>query len=529
MKKNPFTLLAVTLAMTIAIAPAVFPQTLLLEPDTIDFGTVQIGLTGLAESYHQLTVTNPFNEDLEIQLQTSNLPEPESIQLFSPATASIHPILRRIWDAVCCYRQDHLEDPSSTFDLWEGGYLEIEEEYLWRWQFQLIGRDPITQIFAQGQGINALFDCQTQQFTGFNESSEEREPITSINLSDNQSKTFAISFAPRESYEAAGWVSFIWGDQQVHLFVSGRSEFRNTLALSDNSLVFDGTYTNRRAVLPLSILNTSGLPADIDFEITDRDHFYIFEARIEAVHDFILATKRAIDRYVTDNGDSPHSVEELLGLHYLILDDELDRNWTFSLIGNDPVTQIEGVSTAEFPQGAGHVVLFDAGTNQFDGHGFIEAAGDDNLFVAVNRSIDLRVAFKPTDVGEVSDRLLIRSHSQERRDVFETYEVHMIGSGLGIQPDGNVILPNALTLNPAFPNPFNSTTIVSFKSPFTGAVRVSLVDIDGRELKTWIPTSVGMMKEGRFVVDGAGLSAGTYWLKVTQGGQTASTRLVLVK
>jgi len=100
---------------------------------------------------------------------------------------------------------------------------------------------------------------------------------------------------------------------------------------------------------------------------------------------------------------------------------------------------------------------------------------------------------------------------------------------LGIrEQDDKSELPTTLQLSPAFPNPFNSTTIVSFQSPFTGAINASLVDESGREWTKWTtePMSSG---SGRFVVDGAGLSTGTYWLKVNQGGQTASTRLVLVK
>lgn len=93
--------------------------------------------------------------------------------------------------------------------------------------------------------------------------------------------------------------------------------------------------------------------------------------------------------------------------------------------------------------------------------------------------------------------------------------------------------PKEFWLLTAYPNPFNSATIVSFSSPFSGMARASLVDISGREIKEWIPAYAGMMSgvpgEVRFVVDGAGLSAGTYWLKVEQGSHVASTRLVLVR
>ncbi len=540
MKKNTTLTLAATLAMAIAMTPASFSQGLVIEPDSIDFGTVQVGLTGLAESYHELTITNQSDVTLEIQLQTSNLPEPESIQLFSPPAVSIHPILRRIANAVSSFRHDHQEDASSVFELWEGGYLEIEEEYLWRWQFELIGQDPITQIEAVGDGIHALFDCQTQQFTSYTDEFEQSEPVRTFRLSRGHSRTFAVSFAPRESYEMAGWVSFIWGDQQVRLFVSGRSDFRNTLALSNNSLDFGEIYLDRTVVRPLTVHNTSGLSADINFECSNPDEFYIFGEWVEGAHDFILATDRAIDRFVTDHGDSPTSVEELLELSYLLIDEQLGREWSFSLIGSDPVTQIEAVSTAEYPHGAGHVILLDKQTGRFDGHRFFDLQGGENAFVGVNRSIDLRVAFRPSAVGDAEDRLLIRSHNQERWDVFETYEVRLSGSGLSVTTDkGNGVLPSSLSLNPPFPNPFNSTAIVSFQTPFAGEATLSLVDMNGRTIRSWIaarpsaPAPSGTMNAGsgafKFAVNADGLAAGTYWVRVDQAGHSAQQRVVLVR
>ncbi len=88
--------------------------------------------------------------------------------------------------------------------------------------------------------------------------------------------------------------------------------------------------------------------------------------------------------------------------------------------------------------------------------------------------------------------------------------------------------PSSFILS-SFPSPFNSSTFVSFQTPFSGVARASLTDIAGREVRGWIPAFAGMRDAQRFTVDGAGLSAGTYWLKVEQGGRIATTRLVLVK
>jgi len=88
--------------------------------------------------------------------------------------------------------------------------------------------------------------------------------------------------------------------------------------------------------------------------------------------------------------------------------------------------------------------------------------------------------------------------------------------------------PSDLSLWPAYPNPFNSTAILSFQTPSTGAVYASLVDESGREWRRWT-TSPMSSGTGRFVLDGAGLPAGVYWVKVSQGGQSVQQRVVLVK
>ncbi len=88
--------------------------------------------------------------------------------------------------------------------------------------------------------------------------------------------------------------------------------------------------------------------------------------------------------------------------------------------------------------------------------------------------------------------------------------------------------PSSFSLSPAFPSPFNSSTFVSFQTPFTGRAKATLVDVNGREMwADWVPAIAGM--ESQIAIDGAGLSAGTYWLRFEQNGQAATTRLVLVK
>ncbi|MFQ6613828.1 MAG: T9SS type A sorting domain-containing protein [Fidelibacterota bacterium] len=58
-----------------------------------------------------------------------------------------------------------------------------------------------------------------------------------------------------------------------------------------------------------------------------------------------------------------------------------------------------------------------------------------------------------------------------------------IGSG-ALNTSANATLPTELTLYPAYPNPFNGTTVISFQVSATGPIDVQIIDLLGREIRT---------------------------------------------
>jgi len=96
---------------------------------------------------------------------------------------------------------------------------------------------------------------------------------------------------------------------------------------------------------------------------------YVQGARASDAQATIGAIYNSVKMFRQDFGEDPSSVEELQELEYLEIDEGTLRQWSFSLIGQDPVTQIEAVSTPEMKGGAGHVVLFDVQTGRFTGYG----------------------------------------------------------------------------------------------------------------------------------------------------------------
>jgi prepilin-type N-terminal cleavage/methylation domain-containing protein len=96
---------------------------------------------------------------------------------------------------------------------------------------------------------------------------------------------------------------------------------------------------------------------------------YVQGARASDAQASIGAIYNAVKMFRQDYGEDPASVEELQEQEYLEMDLGTLRQWGFTLIGSNPVTQIEAVSTAEMKGGAGHVVLFDVESGRFTGYG----------------------------------------------------------------------------------------------------------------------------------------------------------------
>ena len=87
-------------------------------------------------------------------------------------------------------------------------------------------------------------------------------------------------------------------------------------------------------------------------------------------------------------------------------------------------------------------------------------------------------------------------------------------------------------LYPAYPNPFNPTTTVSFDLPVSGEIRLNVYDIQGRfvgaihesPLQTWYPAG-----QHRVVWDAEGMSSGVYFISIHAEGINQIEKVILVK
>jgi photosystem II stability/assembly factor-like uncharacterized protein len=79
-----------------------------------------------------------------------------------------------------------------------------------------------------------------------------------------------------------------------------------------------------------------------------------------------------------------------------------------------------------------------------------------------------------------------------------------------------------------FPNPFNAYTTLTLDLPQRGAIRVSVFDLLGREVKT---VADGLFNEGRHFLrfDGTLLSSGLYFVRLETPARTITRKMILLK
>lgn len=89
-------------------------------------------------------------------------------------------------------------------------------------------------------------------------------------------------------------------------------------------------------------------------------------------------------------------------------------------------------------------------------------------------------------------------------------------------------LPDHVTLEGNFPNPFNPRTRIRYAVPSAASVRLEIFDVFGRRVTTLVDAHHAA---GRYevVFDASGLASGMYVYRLFSGGIVRSGRMVRVK
>ena len=89
-------------------------------------------------------------------------------------------------------------------------------------------------------------------------------------------------------------------------------------------------------------------------------------------------------------------------------------------------------------------------------------------------------------------------------------------------------LPSEFVLHTPFPNPFNPTTTIRYSLPEAGKVKLTIYDIQGREVQSLVNGHVSS-GEHQAVWNAEGFSSGVYFAKVMSGNQQQTQKLLLMK
>ncbi|HOX25802.1 MAG TPA: C25 family cysteine peptidase [Candidatus Krumholzibacteria bacterium] len=95
------------------------------------------------------------------------------------------------------------------------------------------------------------------------------------------------------------------------------------------------------------------------------------------------------------------------------------------------------------------------------------------------------------------------------------------------------VVPTALALDGNFPNPFNPMTVIRYRVPATQDIELAIFDLRGQKIRTLVRDVVpaGVHEATWRGLDDAGrqVASGTYFYRLTGGGESLVGRLVLLK
>lgn len=129
-------------------------------------------------------------------------------------------------------------------------------------------------------------------------------------------------------------------------------------------------------------------------------------------------------------------------------------------------------------------------------------------------------AWRVSSSGPVGNRVLNFYHNTDFTDIN--------WSTSGVQEKPGLNLPQSYALAQNYPNPFNPSTMIEFNVAAMGAVRLTIYDINGREVARLVDE---ILPVGSYNVDfnAGNLASGVYFYRMEAEGFTQTRRLTLVK
>ncbi|MFK7848325.1 MAG: T9SS type A sorting domain-containing protein [Rhodothermales bacterium] len=106
--------------------------------------------------------------------------------------------------------------------------------------------------------------------------------------------------------------------------------------------------------------------------------------------------------------------------------------------------------------------------------------------------------------------------------------VRILLGSVGVSTEESSLLPNELTLEQNFPNPFASETEIAFRTSKTAQVKLAIYDVLGREVDVLID-GVRAAGQHKAIWKPAGLPNGLYFYRIVQGDQAYTKQMTVIR
>ncbi len=174
---------------------------------------------------------------------------------------------------------------------------------------------------------------------------------------------------------------------------------------------------------------------------------------------------------------------------------------------------------------ASDTIYFDVSAN--NGTSWIATLKVTDLVLVGEYSLDLTQFLTSTNF-KFRFRLVTDGLNESDGIYVDNIEILTNQYSVGVADYSNKLIPTEIILNQNYPNPFNPSTTIKFGIPKSMYVTLDIYDILGRKVSNLIQDE---LKEGYYTitVNGASLSSGVYFYRLTTSLKSISKQMRLIK
>ena len=385
------------------------------------------------------------------------------------------------------------EDPDDDDENFANDSVGVENVMIWPEGLYEFGNDNRTYQFTfefdPGEGAMTYFSPQDFEF--------EEYSIAAVHFRFNGEQDEASTF-------------------NLHIFGAGEDNMPGERLLElEVEVPVDSCLPNHMTV-PLYAQDTlRGLSDDfwVWVEVTRDDHWP------EIIGDEQL---RGEGRYFQYDGENLVDYPRDLMMHALIVPTaEVEANLENSIDLVDFGEVIIGDSETR------RVSLYSVGLEDVTITGVtatneaFEVDWDDDVTLHIGEAVTFDVTFTPETENLVFARLEIESNDETPP------RISLTGSPLSVGDD-NSLLPVEFGMSNPYPNPFNNNARIDFSLDRSGAMTLVLYDLNGRRIASVLNASLNAGHHST-ILNGDGISAGIYFLRLESTGRAIVHKVALIK